>query len=80
MIVLMIAGVIGFAIGRVITIIIASLFQQQYNLNAKSARTLIVLGSGGEKNFILKNSVQSSKYYLCRSHNRNAGNSKKTKD
>lgn len=48
MIVLFISAVIGFAIGRVISIVASQLFQQRFDLNVRNARTLIVLGSGGE--------------------------------
>lgn len=48
MIVLIIAGIIGFSIGRVISLVVSQLFQQRFDLNKASARTLIVLGSGGE--------------------------------
>lgn len=48
MIVLVISAVIGFAIGRVISLIISQLFSQRFDLNVRNARTLIVLGSGGE--------------------------------
>lgn len=52
MIVLIIAGVVGFGIGRVISLMLSLLFQQRFDLNVKSARTLVVLGSGG-KNLII---------------------------
>lgn len=48
MIVLLISAVIGFAIGRVISLVASQLFRQRFDLNVKNARTLIVLGSGGE--------------------------------
>lgn len=48
MIVLIIAGFIGFAIGRAISLIASQLFRQRIDLNKKTAQTLIVLGSGGE--------------------------------
>ena len=47
MIVLIIAAVVGFAIGRVISLVVSQLFRQRFDLNVKAARTLIVLGSGG---------------------------------
>lgn len=48
MIVLLISAVIGFAIGRVISLVVSQLFSQRFDLNVRNARTMIVLGSGGE--------------------------------
>lgn len=48
MIILLISAVIGFAIGRVISLVVSQLFSQRFDLNVRNARTLIVLGSGGE--------------------------------
>lgn len=41
-------GLFGFAIGRILTIVLSLLYQRQFSLDVESARTLIVLGSGGE--------------------------------
>jgi hypothetical protein len=49
MFVLIVAGIIGFAIGRAISLVVSQLFQQHVSLNVPNARTLIVLGSGGKK-------------------------------
>lgn len=49
MFVLIVAGIVGFGIGRAISLIVSQLFQQHVSLNIPSARTLIVLGSGGKK-------------------------------
>jgi hypothetical protein len=40
-------GIIGFAIGRTLTLIISQIFRQRIYLNMESARTMIILGSGG---------------------------------
>lgn len=48
MIVLIIAAFIGFSIGRVISIVASQLFRQRFHMNIETARTLIVLGSGGK--------------------------------
>lgn len=45
---LIIAAIIGFSIGRIISLIVSQLFRQHFNLNEKNARTLVVLGSGGK--------------------------------
>lgn len=50
----MIAAVVGFAIGRVISLIVSQLFNQRFSLNVKTARTLIVLGSGGKQENIFE--------------------------
>jgi beta-1,4-N-acetylglucosaminyltransferase len=52
MFVLIVAGIIGFAIGRAISLVVSQLFQQHVSLNIPKARTLIVLGSGGNENSI----------------------------
>jgi hypothetical protein len=52
MFVLIVAGIIGFAIGRAISLVVSQLFQQHVSLNVPNARTLIVLGSGGKEMFI----------------------------
>lgn len=49
MIVLIIAGFIGFTVGRMISLIVSQLFRQRFDLNERAARTLIVLGSGGKQ-------------------------------
>lgn len=49
MIFLIFAGIVGFAIGRVISLIVGSLFMQKRNVISSTARTLIVLGSGGKQ-------------------------------
>lgn len=49
MIVLIIAGFIGFTVGRMISLIVSQLFRQRFDLNESAARTLIVLGSGGKQ-------------------------------
>jgi hypothetical protein len=48
-------GFVGFLIGRVLSLIVSLFFKQRSYLNAESARTLIVLGSGGKKFKSLKN-------------------------
>lgn len=55
-------GVVGFAIGRVITIVISQYFHQRFYLNEACANTMIILGSGGESGFkilVFKFSFQS---------------------
>lgn len=52
MIVLIIAGFIGFTVGRMISLIVSQLFRQRFDLNETAARTLIVLGSGGKQQHI----------------------------
>jgi len=42
-------GAIGFVIGRIISLVIAQLLLQNHIYGLKAARTLIVLGSGGEQ-------------------------------
>lgn len=79
----MFVGLIGFVIGRIISIIFSLLFQRQFSLNVKNAHTLIVLGSGGElENLADLATIQ--RYILCiisfRSHNGNARNSQKTQN
>lgn len=49
MFVLIIAGIIGFSLGRVISIVLSQLLKQQFSMNIQSAKTLIVLGSGGKQ-------------------------------
>lgn len=44
----MFVGLVGFAIGRIVTIVLTLLYQRQFSLDVENARTLIVLGSGGE--------------------------------
>lgn len=48
MFVLIVAAIVGFAIGRAISLVVSQLFQQHVSLNIPNARTLIVLGSGGK--------------------------------
>lgn len=45
---LFLAGIVGVAIGRAISLVLSQLFQQHVSLNIPNARTLIVLGSGGK--------------------------------
>ncbi|CAO1430830.1 unnamed protein product [Diamesa hyperborea] len=54
MIFLIFAGIVGFAIGRVISLIVGSLFMQKRNVISSTARTLIVLGSGGHTTEMLE--------------------------
>lgn len=46
-------GIVGFAIGRIISIVFSLLFQRQFSLDVSNAHTLIVLGSGGELRMFL---------------------------
>ena len=79
MFMLLFFGIIGFAIGRVITLCISSFFHQRNYLNEACANTMIILGSGGEFNdYITSLNFYKNKYYF-RPHNRNAGNSQEIK-
>lgn len=53
MFVLIVAAIVGFAIGRAISLVVSQLFQQHVSLNIPNARTLIVLGSGGKVSYLL---------------------------
>jgi hypothetical protein len=45
--ILILAAIIGFGIGRAISLVFSQLFQQHVSLNIPNAKTLVVLGSGG---------------------------------
>ncbi|CRL06016.1 CLUMA_CG019138, isoform A [Clunio marinus] len=64
MFILFISAVVGFAIGRVISLLLSQLFQQRVQLFQDSARTLIVLGSGGHTTEMLEivNKLNFNKY------------------
>ncbi|CAG9807216.1 unnamed protein product [Chironomus riparius] len=54
MFMLLFFGIIGFAIGRVITLCISSFFHQRNYLNEACANTMIILGSGGHTTEMLE--------------------------
>ncbi|XP_070498205.1 UDP-N-acetylglucosamine transferase subunit ALG14 [Chironomus tepperi] len=54
MFVLLFFGIVGFAIGRVITLCISSFFHQRNYLNEACANTMIILGSGGHTTEMLE--------------------------
>lgn len=64
----MISAIIGFSIGRVISLVVSQLFQQRFDLNVKSARTLIVLGSGGKNFHFTKSHHRSTSYSILPGH------------
>jgi hypothetical protein len=48
MAILILAAIVGFGIGRAISLVFSQLFQTHVSLNVQTAKTLVVLGSGGE--------------------------------
>lgn len=74
MLVLIISAIVGFSIGRVISLVASQLFKQRFSLNVTTARTLIVLGSGGKQKHN-QSFIAIFKFVIVtrRTHDRNAG-------